>query len=54
MAAFAADAALDEPRASITAAPLCCTVGMNSLAYQFVSTRLMTLLPATDAASSEP
>ena len=29
IAAFAADAADDEPRASMTAAPRCCTVGMN-------------------------
>ena len=29
IAAFAADAADDAPRASITAAPRCCTVGMN-------------------------
>ena len=30
IAAFAADAALDSPRASMIAAPRFCTVGMNS------------------------
>ena len=30
MAAFAAEAADDKPRALMTAAPRCCTVGMNS------------------------
>ena len=30
IAAFAADAALDAPRASMMAAPRCCTVGMKS------------------------
>ena len=31
IAAFAADAADDAPRASMIAAPRCCTVGMNVL-----------------------
>src|SRR5688500_5567278 len=37
MAALAADAALDEPRASMIAAPRCWTVGMNSFSIQLWS-----------------
>ena len=36
MAALAADAALDAPRASMMAAPRCWTVGMNSFSTQTV------------------
>src|SRR4051794_32999596 len=36
-AALAADAALEEPRASMIAAPRCCTVGMNSFSIQLWS-----------------
>src|SRR5688500_10797186 len=37
MAALAADAALEEPRASMIAAPRCWTVGMNSFSIQLTS-----------------
>ena len=41
MAAEAADAAEEEPRALMTAAPRCCTVGMNCSSIHFWSTRLL-------------
>ena len=40
MAALAADAADDDPRASMIAAPRCCTVGMNSFSIHAWSTPL--------------
>src|SRR5258706_10298158 len=46
-AADAADAADDAPRASSTAAPRCCTVGMKSLSIQAWSTRSLAVLPST-------
>ena len=47
MAALAAEAAEDRPRALIMAAPRCCTVGMNSLTIQSLSTSEVAALPAT-------
>ena len=44
IAAFAADVAEDAPLASITAFPLCCTVGINSDSIQFIS--FITSLPS--------
>ena len=50
MAAFAADAADDAPRASMTAAPRFCTVGMKSLVSQARSvTTSAAGLPSTSA-----
>src|SRR5437868_4698487 len=50
MAAFAADAADDAPRASMIAAPRCCTVGMKSLSSHFWSPmRSAAFLPLTSA-----
>src|SRR3954452_4288419 len=50
MAALAADAALDAPRASITAAPRCCTVGMNVVSIHARSpTTSAAFLPPTSA-----
>src|SRR4051794_18507298 len=46
-AALAAEAALEAPRASITAAPRCCTVGMNVFSIQSRS-------PTTSAAFFPP
>src|SRR5690606_41254584 len=47
MAALAADAALEAPRASMMAAPRFCTVGMNSSVSQELSTSELAGLPAT-------
>jgi hypothetical protein len=48
MAALAADAALDRPRALMMAAPRCCTSGMKvALVPAWSSIRLETLLPPT-------
>ena len=47
IAAEAAEAAEEEPRALMTAAPRCCTVGMNSSRYHFVSTSDFAGLPPT-------
>src|SRR6185436_13323273 len=49
MAADAADAADDAPRALMIAAPRCCTVGMNSSRYQLGGTRDSAGFPATVA-----
>src|SRR5688572_1665729 len=46
-AAFAADAADDEPRASMIAAPRCCTVGMKSFSTHCWSTRSPAFFPST-------
>src|SRR4051812_20915613 len=49
-AALAADAALDAPRASMMAAPRCCTVGMNSFSNHVWSfTSSAAFLPLTSA-----
>ena len=45
-AAEAAEAAEEEPRALMTAAPRCCTVGMNVSSNHFWSTRLRAALAA--------
>src|SRR5690625_1860066 len=47
MAALAADAAEDAPRALMMAAPRCCTSGMKVFSYQSFSTRSMAALPST-------
>src|ERR1051326_6069157 len=47
MAAEAAEAADDRPRALITAAPRCCTVGMNSFSIQSWFTSDLAGLPPT-------
>ena len=49
IAAEAAEAAEDEPRALITAAPRCCTVGMKYCSVQARSTRSGAGLPLTRA-----
>src|SRR6185369_105800 len=49
IAAEAADAALEAPRALMIAAPRCCTVGMNVDLYHSASTRLSAALPPTVA-----
>src|SRR5512139_902237 len=50
MAALAADAALERPRASMMAAPRCCTVGMKSFSSQAWSfTRAAAFWPLTSA-----
>ena len=49
MAADAADAADDDPRALITAAPRCCTVGMNVCLNQLSLTAAIAGLPSTVA-----
>src|SRR5210317_460445 len=49
MAADAADAALEAPRALMIAAPRCCTYGMKVSRYQLVSTAPATVLPSTSA-----
>ncbi len=49
MAADAADAADDAPRALMMAAPRCCTTGMNSPDSQSWSTRSVADLPLTVA-----
>ena len=48
-AALAADAADDAPRASMIAAPRCCTVGMNSFSIHAWSTSSPAGLPSTCA-----
>ncbi len=47
IAAFAADAALDAPRASMMAAPRFCTVGRKSFSTQAMSTRSSARRPPT-------
>src|SRR5690348_3045966 len=49
IAAEAADAAEEAPRALMIAAPRCCTVGMKSFSYQAWSTSDSALLPSTVA-----
>src|ERR1700709_720825 len=49
MAAFAADAADDAPRASMIAAPRLATVGMKSFSSQSESTCSAAILPLTSA-----
>src|SRR5690348_18361064 len=49
IAADAADAAEDAPRALMIAAPRCCTVGMNSFSYHAWSTSDNAGLPLTVA-----
>ena len=49
IAALAAEAALDVPRAFITLAPRCCTVVMNSPRAQSFSTSALAALPSTVA-----
>src|SRR5690242_3926438 len=49
IAADAADAADDAPRALMIAAPRCCTVGMNVSLYQAPSTASIAGLPLTVA-----
>merc|ERR1712176_1423808 len=47
IAALAAEAAEDAPRALMIAAPRCATVGMYSFSYQSCSTRERAASPAT-------
>src|SRR4029450_2040592 len=49
IAADAAEAADEAPRALMIAAPRCCTVGMNCSRYQLVSTTESAGLPSTGA-----
>ena len=49
IAAEAAEAAEDAPRALMMAAPRCCTTGMKVSLYQASSTRLCADLPLTVA-----